>query len=116
MVLRAAYGRSAALPSHVIHRPVPRDRGRPAAEPIAITGEGPKIPSDLQPGLGRHILGAVTDHHLQVTQQPGLDRAIQQPKRVLVAVLRISDRGREVHIASMPGPAGLNAHSYHRWP
>jgi DNA-binding CsgD family transcriptional regulator len=84
--------RATALAPQVIERPVPADRGDPAAEAVVVAGEACQVPADLKPGLGRHVLGVVADQGGQVTQQPRLDVAVQRTERLGTALLCIADR------------------------
>jgi hypothetical protein len=75
----------------VVEGPVPGDRRGPAAERVEVAAEGAYPPGDLQPGVGRDVLGVIADKTAQVAQEAGLHVPVQQPEGVLVAVLRGGD-------------------------
>src|SRR5262249_6539990 len=81
--------------AEVVQHPVPANRGRPAAEPGLVTAEPAEIADDAQPCLGSDVLRRVTHLSPQIADKPRMDRPVQQPERVLVALLRRADRGRQ---------------------
>ena len=77
-------GRAAGGAAQVVQGAVPGDGGGPAAELVVVAGEGGQVAGDLQPGLGRDVLGVLADQGVQVAQQPRLDVAVQDPERLRI--------------------------------
>ena len=73
--------------AQVVQGAVPGDGGGPAAEVVVVAGEAGQVAGDLEPGLGRDVLGVLADQGVQVAQQPGLDVAVQDPERLRVTPL-----------------------------
>lgn len=87
-----------ALIPEVVKHPMTADRGHPAAEPSCVTAEPREIPGDTQPCLGGEIFGRIAYLRPQVANQPGMDRPVQQPERVLIALLCRTNRRRQFEI------------------
>ena len=85
-------GRAAGGPAQVVQGAVPGDGGGPAAEVVVVAGEAGQVAGDLEPGLGRDVLGVLADQGVQVAQQPGLDVAVQHPERLRIPPLSLGHR------------------------
>jgi hypothetical protein len=98
--------RAAAVAALVVHGPVPRDRGGPAAEPVRVAAEPGQVARDVQPRFGGDVFGVLTDHGPQVTQEPGLDVPVEQPERLLIPGLGRLDGRREIRFVGHGGRRG----------
>ena len=117
-VVRAGYpgqhldtvpGRRLAPVAQQVQRPVAGDPGRPTAEPVDVAGEAAHVAGDLQPRLGRRVVGLAADQCGGVAMQPGRHRAVQRDEPRFVAGLRPGQRvgkGRVVRIGPVAGGVG----------
>src|SRR5690606_435589 len=111
--LVTADGGTPAPHPDVVQRAVAGDPGRPAAEPVRVAAEPLQVAGDLQPCLGRHVLGVgVPDECPYVAQQARVHGSVHSPERGLVPVLCRTHRGRQLRVVpqhrarpSAPEPA-----------
>src|SRR5207253_1763823 len=82
-------GRDGPAPraADVVEPAVPGDGRGPPAEVVPVSAEPAEVAGDLQPGLGRDILGVLADKDPYVAQQAGLDGPVDDGERLLIAAL-----------------------------
>lgn len=97
--LVAAYRGATAAHPYVVQGAVAGDAGGPSPEPVRVPAEPVEVTGDLQPGLGRDVLGVgIADQRPYVSEQPWVHRAVHSPERGLVPVLCRKHRGGQLRV------------------
>ena len=104
--------RAALVVADVVQGAMTSDRGGPAAEGVPVAMKTLQISRDLQPRLGRYVLGVTADQRTQIPQKRRVYEAVNRTKRVIVSVARGRNRGGQ----RVRGVSAVAGHRHHRSP